>query len=230
MNKERLIKELIESGAEPFEAKELADFGVLLSKTDIQRSLQFKSSQADILLGKIPTKRTFDFRKLFAPIGLALASLSVVTVSAFAAQNSIPGDPLYPIKRLSEKVLQTVDPQFKNDIPVRRSQELKELIEKKQSESLIKKSIDDYKQVESVKSETDTSKKTQENLLQAEEKATGESKSEINKIIEQGKVQGVTTKGSEEKNITPQKAIENSNNGSNTSNENKSQTDQSKKD
>lgn len=225
MNKERLIKELIESGAEVSEAKDLANFGSSLQGTVFQRSLQFKSHQADILLAKTPAKQKFDLRKLLAPIGLALASLSVVTASAFAAQSSIPGDPLYPIKRLSEKVFQTIDPQFKNEIPVRRSQELKDLIEKKQNESLIKKSIEDYKQTESVKSETDSSKKAQENLRQAEEKATGDSKLEINKIIEQGKVQGETIKGSEKKNIAPQKPTENSNNRSNTSGENKPQSD-----
>ncbi len=193
MNNKKIIEELVSAGASTTEASDLAEFQEQLSKPHLERSYQFKSDKADYLLSKIEKRQRFDFRKLIAPATIAVASLSLVTVSAFAAQNSIPGDPLYALKRISEKVFQTFDPHFSQQIPVRRSEEIKKLIENKSSEDLLKKTIQDYQAIKKAAPQSDASREAQDNLKQAEQKATGESKAEIKKVLDQGSVEGQTT-------------------------------------
>ncbi len=193
MNKKRLTEELTSVGAGGLEASVLAELVDSLPDTKLERSSQFKSTQVESILAKLPKKNGFSLRRLLPPVGIALASLSAVAVSAFAAQGSLPGEPLYPVKRLSEVVLQTLNPGFQDQLPVRRSEEIKKLIEKKEGNDLIKKAIDDYKQTEGAKPPAQVLKQAQENLRRAEEKATGETKTEIKKVLDEGKVQGETS-------------------------------------
>lgn len=193
MNNKTIIEELISAGASATEASDLAEFENQLNKPQIERSYQFKADKADYLLGKIENRKRFEFKKLLAPASIAVASLSLVTASAFAAQSSIPGDPLYALKRISERVFQTFDPQFSQQIPVRRSEEIKKLIENKDPENLVKKTIQDYQETKKAAPRSDASKEVRDNLQQAEQKATGESKVEIKKVLDQGSVEGQST-------------------------------------
>lgn len=185
----KLLEELISAGATQKEASELTEFVQTLQKPSLTRSLEFKESQAERLVEKLGKQRNFNIRKLFTPVAIAAASLSVATISAFAAQSSLPGDPLYPVKRLTETVIQTVDPKFQEQLPVRRSAEVESLVQNKKSSTLIKQTIEDLNKSRK-QSPVINNKDVQNNLRQAEEKATGETKTEIKKAIEEGKVEG----------------------------------------
>lgn len=190
MNQEKLFEELTNAGAETSEATALADFEKSLHKPLFERSFAVKHKNAAQVLARVEKAPRFDWRRLLVPLGLGVGSLSLVGASAFAAQSSLPGDPLYPLKRVTETVFDQLDPNFKNEMALRRSQEVKDLVNKSKSDALIKKSLDDYqKQAGEAQNKQDL-ERSRENLKKAEENASEKSKEEIKQVLDQGSVQG----------------------------------------
>lgn len=139
----KLIDELKEAGATGKEAEELA----LLSKNfsnavKIERSFETK---VKFLKGVGLQKRFLSFKGRFAASFLALL-LFVSFATVVSAQDSLPGQPLYPIKRLSEDVVVAINPSFKGEVLKRRSSEIKLLSETKDKKNStnLKNTIKDY--------------------------------------------------------------------------------------
>lgn len=220
MNREQLTNELIAAGAETTEAAALAEFENSLHKPLLLRDQNLKLKNAEAILLRVNKTRSFNWRRFFVPLGIAIGSLSLVGASAFAAQSSLPGDPLYSLKRVTETVLGQISPNFKNEIPLRRSEEVKSLIEKNKNDDLVKKSLEDYQKQAEVGQDKTNLERSRANLKEAETKASERSKEEINKVLEQSKVQGVQTQ--EKTNIdnqSQQKPTEKQNNTPNNSGE-----------
>jgi len=180
MNKKQLIEELKQAGATQPEADNLGDFVKALKQPLLVRSRSFKLKKLRELKTKPEKKYFFNWKRLFAPLTLGFASLTMAAGAVFASQGSMPGEPLYGVKRWSEKVFQTINPSFAARATQRRSEEIKQLVFKKSSEDLVKKSVKDFKETPVG---TQTSKESQDNLQEAEAKATGNSKEEIHSLI-----------------------------------------------
>lgn len=69
------------------------------------------------------------------------AAIVVVVMS----QSSLPGSPLYPVKRSSEKVREVVQPSYTNDVVEKRKEEIEELKTKSADEDRIHKAEDAYR-------------------------------------------------------------------------------------
>lgn len=139
-NMEKLIKELELSGASDKESEELS----LLSK-NLSNLYDFKRSdylKRKFLYGQIRNTSFYNHKKAFAVAFLSLFLLLGFTLSA-SAQKSLPGEPLYPLKRLSESAISLVNPSFKGEILQRRSQEIKSLSKNKNYNN-ISQTIKDY--------------------------------------------------------------------------------------
>lgn len=200
MNKDELINELIAAGAKPSEASELAQFEKSLNKPLLQRSHGFKLTQVKKVLERLNKSHRLSWRRFIRPLGLAISGLSVAGASVFASQGSLPGEPLYPIKRLSETVFEQINPEFKNEIPIRRSEEVKNLIESDKDDDAIKKSLEDYQKQSADTENEESIKQAEANLRKAQESATEKSKEEIEKVLKEGDVKGEQNKkGSESK-------------------------------
>ena len=222
MDSKYLINELIAAGAEPSEAAELANFEQSLKKPMFERSQELKLKNVNQVLGQLNKRSGFDWRRYIRPFGLALGGLSLAGASVFASQGSLPGEPLYPIKRLSETVFEQINPEFKDDIPVRRSEEVKSLIEKNENDDSIKKSLEDYQKQSSESENKDSIRQAEDNLKKAQEGASEKSKEEIEKVLNEGDVKGEQiNKESENKGSSP-KDSEQKSDGSDSSGENSS--------
>ena len=192
MNKDDLINELIVSGSNKWEAFDLAKFAETLNPTILERNHAFKLGQFETIASKLERKK-FSWRRVVVPLGLGLGSLSLLAGTIFAAQGSLPGEPLYPVKRISEQVISSVYPKFAENLPVRRTQEIKQLIEQNKDGTLLKNNLEDYtKEITKNKPSSKVIEQSRDNLQQAEEKASGTAKTEIQNVLEQGSVKGET--------------------------------------
>lgn len=101
------------------------------------------------------------------------------------AQKSLPGEALYKVKRLSENVAVGIKPEFKNEILLRRSKEIKNLAEKKKADSFIKGTVEEYKNELKDKEKLNPVKieESQKNLEEARKESSGEDKKEIEKAL-----------------------------------------------
>lgn len=154
----KLEEELKKEGAGD-DAKVLS----LLGK-NISNSLNFersKSVKLDFLrqLNLYPKETGFFRIRAFASV-LAVA-LFFVVVTVASAQASLPGQPLYPVKILSEKVAVIIRPSIKEEILTRRSEEIKSISGKRPVDDL-KSAVSDY-ELELNKSRTLPSDKIEEN-------------------------------------------------------------------
>lgn len=218
MNRDDLINELIAAGAEPSEAAELANFEQSLKRPMFERSQSLKLKNVNQVLDQLNKPSGFDWRAFIRPFGLALGGLSLAGASVFASQGSLPGEPLYPVKRLSETVLEQINPEFKDEITVRRSEEVKSLIEKNKDDDAIKKSLEDYQQQSSESENKESIKKAEDNLRKAQEGASEKSKEEIEKVLNEGDVKGEQiNKESENKGDGPRDFEQNPESDSNSS-------------
>ena len=119
-------------------------------------------------------------------------------VSVVSAQNSLPGNPLYPVKRLSENVISTINPSFKNVMLKRRSEEIRALSDtnnSKEMENIIQsyeKILHDNKKIN--KQSVSESKK---NLEEAEKRVSESNKKGLdNAILETEQFQTEISSGS----------------------------------
>lgn len=185
MEDKELLKELQEVANEK-EAEELFNLAQKLQKEgQIERSWALKYAQLEKILGE-KQKRPWHWPAFFGP-ALAFVFLVVFSASsAIFAQSSLPGEPLYPIKRASEKVITIINPNFAKEIPVRRSQEVKDLLEKKKGKE-VKETLKEFRS-ESKKSGTSDQNKVNKslnNLEEAKKSSDEENRSEIEKVIEE---------------------------------------------
>ncbi|MBU2632214.1 hypothetical protein KKG52_00705 [Patescibacteria group bacterium] len=189
-NLENLIKELKIEGASEKETEGLLKVvGNLKEFNKIERSFESKRRFLDNP-GKA-TKNSY-IRRWFLIPAISFALLLLVGgYSVVAAQNSLPGDKLYSVKKATEKIISTVNPSFKEEIIIRRSQEVGQLVEKKESTELIKKSIYEYKKAAEEDVKQETREESSRNIQEAIEKSKEEDREELKEIIrEKEKVLG----------------------------------------
>ena len=189
MNKELeiLFEELKTEGASEKEMEELIP---VLNKLSAIK----KHERPYLLKRKFLEEETPEIKKssflpkwFFAPaIAFSLLLLIGVTSVSYASQKTLPGDSLYPLKRLTENARILVDPGFKNKAIVRRSEEIKKLTEEKQEKPiLINKAIDDFKKEveDSEKHDADNVQESIENLKEAKRNVSEEEKRQIENVI-----------------------------------------------
>ena len=206
---EQLKKELQSQSVLEEEARELMEALNKISKlSKTERSYAFKRSFLDSLSEKEKTDRkTFLFLPRVYVTALAFVLLLFIFIAGIVnAQKSLPGQPLYPIKVLSENIVKAVNPSFKDEIIKRRSEEIKNLTEQKKDSDLLKKTINDYndelkdtRTINKVKIE-----ESQKNLEEAKEKSEKENKKEIEKAIIQTEIK----KEDQEKKEKPDSKVE----------------------
>lgn len=183
---EQLIKELYFEGMLDFEKEE---FTKILSKiknvSEVKRSEAFKGSFLNKLTNKDKKMIFFTTPKIYIPALVLILLLFVLITEVVNAQRSLPGQPLYPIKLLSEKFIKKVNPSFKNEILKRRSEEIKNLTGGKKNSDLIKKTLDDYKKELESKENINSLmiKESKRNLEEARGKTEDKDKEEIENLI-----------------------------------------------
>src|SRR3990172_6061690 len=145
MPNDDLVKELKIRGLSQTEAEELGEAAKSIGQIGrFTRSNEVKEQFLIKLLGT-KEKQSFVWPRLFAPAIAFVLILAVLgTGSVVFAQKSLPGDVLYPVKRLSENVAVSLKPELEQEIIIRRSQEVKDLVEKKEDPELVKNTIDDF--------------------------------------------------------------------------------------
>lgn len=186
---EQLVEELKSQNASREELEDFSDILLRVSKAcDIERSYAHKMSFLENL-----RKTPKEDNNFFVPLRILAPALSLVVllfagVATFAsAQKSLPGQPLYGVKRLSENIISAVNPSFKDEILKRRSEEIRTLTEQRKNSGLLKKTISDYKDELGEKGKIDSIKiqETKKNLEDAKDKSGEEDKEEIQKAITQ---------------------------------------------
>src|SRR3990167_8765328 len=145
MRNDDLTKELKIRGLSQAQADELGEVaGSLRQIGRFTRSEEVKEQFLVKLLGT-RKKELFVWPRLFAPtIAFVLILLVLASGSVALAQKSLPGDVLYPIKRLSENIAVSLKPSLEQGIVVRRSQEVLDLVEQKEDPELVKNTLDDF--------------------------------------------------------------------------------------
>lgn len=190
-NISKIKEELIAAGAAENEVEELAYFSKNLSNgLGFKRSAVVKNKFLHKVenINQAPSSNLFVLhRSLFASV------LGVVLLLGFAtivsAQDSLPGQPLYPIKRITENVVSTVNPSFNSEIIKRRSIEIKDLSKTKNktidTNQNVKNTINAYEH--ELEDHRDINSKVIEqskiNLEEASLSATGGAKREIEDVL-----------------------------------------------
>ena len=150
----KIIKELENEGASKDEATQLAYFSKNLSNgLNFERSGETKRKFLEkVVRITPPAKRNYFFlhRQLLASILGIMMLLGFATL--VSAQDSIPGQPLYQVKRITENIVSSVNPSFNSEILKRRSVEIKALSKPTENSSLensqnVKNTIRDYEHV-----------------------------------------------------------------------------------
>lgn len=143
--KENLIKELKKENLKKEEIDGLLRIATRLSDfSHVKRSDNVKKDFLKKL--NISNSDNRNYSSIYFPFALALLILFVVSSTSLAyAQNSQPGELLYPLKRLSEKAIVNIKPDFKKEILKRREEEIKDLIEKKEDSETINEAKEEYK-------------------------------------------------------------------------------------
>ncbi len=202
-----LIKELKDQNIPDKEAEELAFLSKNLSNLyNFERN---NDSKIRFLQQNLSAKNKFISKQIFVAALLSLVLLLGFT-SVVSAQKSLPGQPLYPVKKLSENILSALSPSFKGEILKRRSEEVKDLSGKDNSKDFYK-AVRDYEN-ELSKTQIINLEKIDESKknLQEAQRTTSEENKEIleNAIIqtqekqeelEKGEVKGDRTRSIEEK-------------------------------
>ena len=212
MQNDDLTKELKIRGLSQAQADELGEVaGSLRQIGRFPRSEEVKEQFLVRLLGA-RKKESFAWSRLFAPaVAFVLILAVLASGSVVLAQKSLPGDFLYPVKRLSENAAVSLNPEFEQKIVVRRSQEVKDLVEQKEDPGLVKDTLDDFsKDSQKAKSEGHANGNIEEgvrNLEDARERSSDDERRQIEETLktleeqkdeDEGDVKG--TKSEEKKN------------------------------
>ena len=137
MKPNKLTDELLSAGASEGEARELAQLAL---------SLSHLNGTEPKLAGRAG-KRVWWRAKLglWPVLGTALVGLAAGTAVVAIAQTAIPGGPLYPVKRASERIAATVQPDYRTTIMMHRAQEVRILVAEGQNSRLVTAALADYK-------------------------------------------------------------------------------------
>ncbi len=177
-----LIKELLKSGASSKEAEELSQLTKVFDGLKVERSYLLKRK---FLEGEIREQKRFIPRWFLAP---ALAFALVILVgglTAAKAQSSLPGDPLYPLKRATEEAISIIDPSFNNQILQRRSEEV-EKVSQQESPKKLNKAVGEYKKALENENVSDkTIEESQKKLEKVEETVKEQDKEKIKNLIQE---------------------------------------------
>lgn len=182
----QLEQELIEQGASVEEIGDLIGLKNKITKlSDIRRSDTFKKSFLRRLEEGENHGKFYPERRFLTPVLFLSLLVFILVAGVVSAQNSLPGQPLYPVKILSENIIKTVRPSFRDEILKRRTEEIKALAKEKKSSEQVKKTIDKYeKDLEENKNiDTNKMKESRENLEDAKDNSEGEDKKEIEDVI-----------------------------------------------
>ena len=197
-NLKKLAEELKSEGALENEAEDLALLSKNLSNLyAFERSSDFK---AKFLEQELLTKNKFFIsRQMFAAVFLSLILLLGFT-SVVGAQNSLPGQPLYPIKIASENIASFINPSFKDEILKRRSEEIKELSDKKDGNTF-HDVVDEYEKELNENKEINPKKieESRRNLEEARVNSLDEHKEDIDRVIIKTESRQGEVKGDEDK-------------------------------
>ena len=182
----QLEQELLEQGASEEELSGLVEFKTKITKvSNISRSDSVKRSFLQKLEQKETRGQFFVPRRLFTPAFLIALLILVLITGVVSAQKSLPGQPLYPVKILSENIIKKISPSFKDEILKRRSEEIKTLTEEKKNSVQINNTINKYqkdleenKTVDPIKIE-----ESRKNLEDARDNSEDEDKKEIENVI-----------------------------------------------
>ena len=130
MNKRTLHKELRQAGASLQEVTELSQLARQLPE-----------------LNGLPAKpkRSWWTRFKPVPIAAAIGGLVVGAVLIAVAQGSMPGSALYPVKRLSEQAAVAADPSYRATLMMRRSQEVKQLVNRRAGQGRVLATLANYR-------------------------------------------------------------------------------------
>jgi len=210
MNEEinKIMEELKTAGANENEAEELAYFSKNLSNVlSFERSVETKNRFLEKVesMSQIPSGNFFvNHRSLFASVLGVILLLGFATI--VSAQDSLPGQPLYSVKRITEEVVSTVNPSFNAEILKRRSVEIKILTKPSNtnidSSKNVQSAIKDY-EIELNDHKNINSKIVEEsktNLLDAKEQSSDGNKKEIEDVIKKTETKYEDVKG---ESITP---------------------------
>ena len=136
---------------------------------------------------------------MFAAVFLSLILLLGFT-SVVGAQNSLPGQPLYPVKIASENIASFINPSFKDEILKRRSEEIKELSDKKDGNTF-HDVVDEYEKELNENKEINPKKieESRRNLEEARVNSLDEHKEDIDRVIIKTESRQGEVKGDEDK-------------------------------
>lgn len=181
-NLKNLINELKKEGALEKEAEDLAFLSKNLSNLySFERN---KDIKIRFLQQNLPEKNKFFIkRQMFVTAFLSLILLLGFT-SVVGAQNSLPGQPLYPIKKLSENIFSFIKPDFKGEILKRRSEEIKELSNKKDGNNF-HNTVNEYEKElnEDKKISPEKIEESRKNLEEAKKNSLDEHREDIERVL-----------------------------------------------
>lgn len=193
MNKDinKIKDELINVGAKEEEAEELA----FLSK-NLSNAYSFERSDLakNKFLEKVGKTNYNSKHNLFYVYKSMFASVvGIILLLSFAtfvgAQDSLPGQPLYPVKRISENLISAVNPSFNAEIIKRRSREIKNLSDPDNNaidnSENIRKTIREYERELNEHGEIDVKaiEESKINLEEAIEHSLDDDKKEIEDVL-----------------------------------------------
>src|SRR3990167_5433237 len=188
MQNDDLEKELKIRGLSQAETEELGQ--VAESITQIGRFSRSEKVKEQFLVKLLGARKreSFAWSRLFAPAVAFVLILAVLgTGSVVFAQKSLPGDVFYPLKRLSENVAVSLNPALEQKIVVRRSQEVKDLVEQKEDPELVKDTLDDFSEdSQKAKSEGRANGNLEEgvrNLENARERSSDDERKQIDETL-----------------------------------------------
>ena len=225
MQNDDLEKELKIRGLSQTEAEELGQ--VAKSIGQIGRFARSEEVKEQFLVKLLGTKKQelFAWPRLFAPaVAFVLILVVLGAGSVVFAQKSLPGDFLYPVKRLSENVAVSLNPELEQEIVVRRSQEVKDLVEQKEDPELVKNTLDDFSEdSQKAKSEGHANGNLEEgvrNLEDARERSSEVERKQIDEALkkleekneDEGSVKGTKSEEKKEDN----NGSKNNNSGNNS--------------
>ena len=188
----KLREELKEQGAGDVELESLVMLkNKLVKAADFKRSDSFKKNFLRRLQEEEKRSYRFVFPTRYLTPVLVLILLVIIAGAGVAnAQKSLPGHPLYPVKILSENIIKTVNPAFKDEILERRSEEIKTITEQEKDSEQLNKTIDKYENdLDGNKNVNPTKiQESRKNLEDAKENSEDEEKDRIDEVIKKTEI------------------------------------------
>lgn len=183
----QLNREILESGASKQEADHLLNIARSLGAAPkLERQFIFKKQKFRKLFGDGEKKGLFSWPKIFIPAFAAILMLLVLGGGVvLASQKSFPGEPLYGVKRASESVRAIIRPEFKEEIVVKRGEEIKEIVERKEDPKLLRDSLDELREEARKNRGRGRTQESLERLEEAKRRSSGDEKDEIEKTVEE---------------------------------------------